>query len=296
MLKGDVGIFHDPRHLKLQASSGWCSFYIGHQGQAEGIVHFHVNETAAKSHYRSPFGSFLFSDAVPETVLTDFITYCENQLKERGVTTIMLKNPPALYAEERSLKLQNVLNHLGYTVSLEETSAVIPVTSMLFESVLHKSEKKRLRKCREQAFAFSILSGDRLQEIYTFLATCRGEKGYSLSMTFEELKQLATVFPERVMLTAVRDNNKIVAANISIRVYEHVLYNFYHDHAGEYDGFSPVVLLNEGLYRFCQNEKIQWLDLGTSNADGVLNESLLNFKRNLGAIPSRKLTFTKTRV
>jgi hypothetical protein len=39
--------------------------------------------------------------------------------------------------------------------------------------------------------------------------------------------------------------------------------------------------------------KIQFLDLGTSNIEGELNESLLNFKLNLGAEPSRKLTFTK---
>lgn len=293
MLKGDVGIFHDPRHLKLQASSGWCSFYMLRHDQVEGIVHFHAEDSIAKSPYRSPFGSFWFSDAVPETVLADFVMYSESQLRQAGVTSVMLRNPPALYAEARSLKLQNVLNQLGYTVSLEETSAVIPVTNKLFESTLHKSEKKRLRKCRDHAFVFSIIPSDRLPEIYTFLATCREEKGYSLSMTLEELKQLVSVFPERVILTAVMNNNKIAAANISIRVYDHVLYNFYHDHASEYDGFSPVVLLNEGLYRFCQNGKIQWLDLGTSNANGMLSESLLNFKLNLGAKPSRKLTFTK---
>ena len=132
-----------------------------------------------------------------------------------------------------------------------------------------------------------------LQKIYIFLDACRKEKGYSLSMSYAEIEKLAKVFPERIILTAVIDKNQIVAANISIRVYDHVLYNFYHDHASEYDSVSPVVLLNEGLYQLCQKEKVQFLDLGTSNIEGELNESLLNFKINLGAEPSRKLTFTK---
>lgn len=132
-----------------------------------------------------------------------------------------------------------------------------------------------------------------LQKIYIFLEACRKEKGYVLSMSFVEIEKLATVFPERIILTAVLDKNQIVAANISIRVFEHVLYNFYHDHASAYDPVSPIVLLNEGLYQLCQQEKIQFLDLGTSNIEGELNESLLNFKINLGAKPSRKLTFTK---
>jgi len=77
-------------------------------------------------------------------------------------------------------------------------------------------------------------------------------------------------------------------------VYDDVLYNFYHDHSGDYDHLSPVVLLNEGLYNFCQRNKIGLLDLGTSNIDDKVNESLLAFKLHLGAQPSRKLTFFKT--
>ena len=49
--------------------------------------------------------------------------------------------------------------------------------------------------------------------------------------------------------------DELVAANISIRVNEKVLYNFYHDHHQSYNLLSPVVFLNEGLYQFCQQQK-----------------------------------------
>jgi hypothetical protein len=292
-LNVDLGIFHNPNHLKLQSPSGWHSFYIQQNARVEGVVHFYLEKGEAASPYRSPFGSYIFSDTVTEVVLTEFIAYCEDQLISKKAKSIVLKNQPEVYSTQKNLALLNALNKLGYSIIKEETSAVIPVTGKAFESGLHKSEKKKLRKCRESALTFEIMLIEQLQKIYIFLEACREEKGYSLSMSFEEMKQLAKAFPERIILTAVIDKNKIVAANISIRVYDHVLYNFYHDHASEYDPLSPVVLLNEGLYQLCQKSNFQFLDLGTSNIEGELNESLLNFKLNLGAKTSRKLTFTK---
>lgn len=289
----DAGIFHDPKHLILQSPEGWNTFYIRSDRFVEGIVHFNVREQDAKSPFRSPFGSFLFSDFINQATLHEFIGFCESRLKDKNVNVIHLKHQPELYAPEKNLDAEIALQAAGYKIQSAETSAIIPVTGKSFESGLHRSEKKRLRKCREAELKFEVLPSGQLQEIYTFLEACRAEKGYAVSMSFAEIEKLANAFPERVLLTAVSDKNQLVAANISIRVYENVLYNFYHDHSPDYDHVSPVVLLNEGLYQVCQQQKITLLDLGTSNPDGALSESLLNFKLHLGARPSRKLIFTK---
>lgn len=292
-LNVDLGIFHDRNHVQLQTASGWRCFYIQNGDRVEGIIPIHLQAGEAKSPYRSPFGSYLFSDTVNEAVLTEFVTYCEHQLKVGKAKTITLKNQPEVYSAGMNQVLWRVLNKLAYHITEEETSAVISVTNENFESGLHRSEIKRLRKCRDGALIFEVMPTEQLHKIYGFLEACREEKGYSLSMSLPEIEKLAKTFPDRILLTAVADKSKLVAANISIRVYNHVLYNFYHDHASEYDLLSPVVLLNEGLYQFCQQKKIRFLDLGTSNLDGQLNESLLNFKLNLGAKASRKLTCTK---
>jgi hypothetical protein len=290
----DPGIFHDPKHLNLQSSTGWHSFYSRNNETLAGLVHFHVDKGLATSPYKSPFGSFLFSEKLSVAVLTDFVSYCENQLAGKNVKPITIKNQPEAYSLHKNQMLFDVLDKSGYSITKEETSAILAISEKPFEFRLHKSEKKRLRKCRESELGFEIMPLKQLEKIYVFLEACREEKGYSLSMPFDEIQKLATTLPERILLTAVIDGNQIVAANISIRVYDNVLYNFYHDHAGEYDHLSPVVLLNEGLYNFCQKGNIGLLDLGTSNIDDKVNESLLAFKLHLGAQPSRKLTFSKT--
>jgi hypothetical protein len=290
----DPGIFHDPKHLALQSPKDWLSFFIQDNNASEikGAVYFNLKDHEAKSAVKSPFGSFLFSDSVSRDQLVEFVQFVESELKNAGTGIVLIKNQPQTYSKKNEM-LHEVMLECGYAIGSEETSAVISVTDKSFESGLHKSEKKRLRKCRENDLVFEIMLLTQLQKIYIFLEACRKEKGYALSMTFNEIQELVRVFPERVILTTVISKNQIIAANISIRVYDHVLYNFYHDHASEYDHLSPVVLLNEGLYQFCQENKIQLLDLGTSNIVGELNESLLNFKLNLGAKPSTKLTFTK---
>jgi CelD/BcsL family acetyltransferase involved in cellulose biosynthesis len=112
-------------------------------------------------------------------------------------------------------------------------------------------------------------------------------------MSADDLKKVMKFFPESFYLHVLSLSNKWVAASISIRVEHNILYTFYYDHDAEYDRLSPVVMLMDGIYSFCQQEGIKLLDLGTSNINGKLSESLLDFKLSLGAEPSRKLTFVK---
>jgi hypothetical protein len=291
----DSGIFHHPQHLQLQTHEGWHTYVLLNtvQKSIQGLVHFNLTETEARSPYRSPYGSFIFADRLSAKIITEFVLFTEQKLKTAGANTITIKNFPEVYAPEKHNMLLGPLLQSGYTIAQEEVSAVIPVTEKSFEAILHQSEKKKLRKSRKSNLTFEQLPLQHLADVYTFLKTCREEKGYTLSMTLNELDAVIKAFPDYFFLNVVKKSDQIIAANISIQVNSTVLYNFYHDHARAHDALSPVVFLNEGLYQFCQRHPLRLLDLGTSNANGVVNESLLNFKLRLGAQPSRKLTFVK---
>jgi hypothetical protein len=291
----ETGIFHDPRHLQLQSLTGWHTFVLlSNKSQTiKALIHYHIEGVSARSPLRSPYSSFIFSKNVDIVLLKEFVLFTEQKLKENGVQSIVLKNPPEAYAPSENKLMQKVLLGLGYEVQLEEISAVIPITENKLEAILHPSQKKRLRKGNEQGFVFQRVPLKQLSEVYHFLKTCREEKGYTLSMSLNELERTTKIFGENFFLYVVTIDKEFAAANISIQVAPQVLYNFYHDHKASFDQVSPVVFLNEGLYQLCQKNKFSLLDLGTSNDEGQLNESLLNFKLRLGAQPSRKLTFIK---
>ena len=75
----------------------------------------------------------------------------------------------------------------------------------------------------------------------------------------------------------------MIAATIAIMASDDMLYNFSPAHDWDYNQFSPVVMLTEGLYGFCKSHNIHQLDLGTSYLDDAINEGLKSFKSRLGA-------------
>jgi hypothetical protein len=291
----DKGIFHQPQHLLLQAPGGWHSFSLVNTRTNTlcAEVHFHIESGVAKSPYRSPFGSFLFSNNLPDATLMEFIQRTEESLLEKGARNVVIKNPPEAHNAVMIQRLEHALLVMGYGVEEDEVSAIIPVTGDSFEKQIHRSEMKKLRKCREQDVIFTELPLSHLPNVYSFLQACREQKGYSLSMTLDALETTILKFPTSFILTTVLLRDQMVAGNISIMVNSKVLYNFYHDHAKEHDWLSPVVLLNEGLYIYCQRNHFKLLDLGTSSAKGSINQSLLTFKLRLGATPSPKRSFRK---
>jgi lipid II:glycine glycyltransferase (peptidoglycan interpeptide bridge formation enzyme) len=287
-------IFHHSNHLKLQAADGWNSFsMVDEEQQVVAAMHFHIGAGMARNPYRAPYGSFYFSEKLTDDQLNEFIFSIGMQLESRGVTQIHIKTPPAAYPYVKSDGLCRALKQAGYRVDADEISAIIFVKHDPFNSILHASERKRLRKCEEADFTFHLLPLDQLEEVYNFLKVHRQKKDYALSMSFEDLKRTVEVFPDRFVLSIIRDGQKWAAANISVIVNPEVLYNFYHDHDEVYNQYSPVVMLVGGLYRFCQENGIKLLDLGTSQTGNKVNQSLLDFKLRLGARPSPKLTFVR---
>lgn len=290
----ESGIFHDPRHLQLQSPKGWHSFVLLNPKEKAILaeVHYHIDAHQASSPLRSPYGSFVFSKSTSNKQLLEFVSYAEQKLKEKGVRAFLLKNPPDIYSDQNPI-LNQVLIESGYSIQLEETSAVIAVDDSTYEGILNRSKKNLLRKGHNTKLKFEQGSLSRLREVYSFLEMCYSEKGYRLSMTWEELQRVTQVFPDRFFLHLVIHDKQIVAASICIKVKPTVLYTFYYNHLKEYDYVSPIVFLCEGLYHFCQSTGIKLLDLGTSNKGAQLNEPLINFKLSLGAQRSCKLTFAK---
>jgi hypothetical protein len=291
----EAGIFFSQRQLELQADVGWHSFVaLDHKNQKiVGAVHYHVDGLHAQSPFRSPYGSFIFSHDMSSDILKEFVTFAEHQLKRKGIKTLLLKNAPKAYAPAEIELLENTLLELRYDVELEEVSSIIPIGNASFESLLHRSHKKKIRKCRENGLVFEFLPLNHVEEVYGLLKSMRQEKNYSLSMSLDNIQRVISAFPDNFFLTVVKDGAKKVAANISVKVNSRTLYNFYHDHLSSYDSVSPVVLLNGGLYAFCQQQGFALLDLGTSTIDGKLDSPLFDFKCRLGGRPSSKRTFIK---
>lgn len=288
-------IFNTDAYRLLHPAENEQSFFLLEKNQliAYAGVHFHIDGGVARSPFRAPFGSFEFNDQLAPRKLYEFLQHVETRLRSMGVKQVFLKNPPQAYASARSALLQTFLLNQQYRVYDAEVSVGIPVTSKTFSECIRHSEQLRLRQGTEAGFVFHHPAVDKIGEVYRFLAVCHKEKKYTLSISEEELMRAVTTFPDKYILSVIKYQERLVAAAVSIRISESVLYNFLVNHLKEFNTLSPPVMLVDGLYTYCQEQSIALLDLGTSALAGQPNFSLLDFKLHLGGVPSAKFTFFK---
>lgn len=290
----EISLFNQPLHLLLQSREGWQTYYALNTKHAriEALLHVHVEEGVARSPFKSPFGSVELSDDLPPLVLFRFLEFAEARVKARGARSIVIRNPPHDYNAAAGTLLQVFFTNLGYRLAQAETGSMIAVQGH-FERRLDAWEKRKLRQAHDAALVFRKVPLEQLDVIYLFILACRKQKKYSLSMTLSELRAAADQFPNQYVLFGVYQQDTLVAASIAIHVNSRVLYNFYSDHDMAFDHLSPVVMLVEGMVRYAQEQKVAWVDLGTSALDGKPNFGLLDFKMRLGGKPTAKLTFEK---
>lgn len=291
-------LYLTPAHLALQRHAGMqAAFFLEDTHTGHTVAHLPVfgDEAgqAARSPWQAPFGAVQLAPELPTEVLAAFLEEVHRQLAARGVRRLTLRPYPFAYAPAASARLTHVLTRLGYRVALAEINNHLPCAAD-FRARLHPSERRRLHKCERHGLRFEQEPPLLLPWAYEFLSRCRQEKGQALSLPLERLQELFQQFPNQHFLFSVRNaQGEWAALTVAILVGNGVLYNFYPASPLAYNAFSPVVLLNAGLHAFCQASGLRLLDLGTSTLPEGLNQSLLQFKRHLGGVPSLKLTFER---
>jgi len=277
--------------LKVPQYGESLTYYIISGVKVVAHIHFFLlqqkdNYLKAVSLPASPFGSLDFCQALPAEVLNSFMQYIFHSLRQKGVDQITIKDCiPAYRSEDTSAYEQSLMN-TGFAVWQTQQNHHILVNQDGIAARLHRMEQKRLRKCRTAGFVFRQENVSALNDHYSFLQKCRQEKGWTLSLSLNQLQQSVSAMPEAYALFSVYDLDRRIAAALTVRVNRSIMYDFYHDALAAYKNYSPVVLLVDGLYSYCQQEKISVLDLGTSPS-----LSLAKFKEHLGGIKSFKKTY-----
>lgn len=287
-------LFNKAAHRQLQAQNNWHTFHILNQKNktVDGVIHFHLQNGIAQSPFKATFGGFDLHEELEQEIILAFIIFVEEQLRELGATKIFIKLPLRIRNEKEFNLIESILIERGFQIANEEIGSILEVRSS-FKEEIHRSEKKRLRKSINSHFKFDEVPIGELEYTYSFMLQCRQSKDYILSMSLQGIQDLAFEFPQDVVLFAVKDGNRIVAASICIRINAKMLYDFYHDHDAFYNSHSPIVLLVKGINDYCYEHSITLLDLGTTMINSDVNTTLLEFKLKLGGKRAVKYSFEK---
>jgi hypothetical protein len=288
-------LFNTKEHRALQAREGWEEFHLLSETSKKIVasVSFHVKDSVAKSPFRAPFGGFEYGKEVNVEPIFSFIADVERALIKKGVREIEILCPPELYSLNQPFLTISLLNQ-GYQIILAEPGACIEVDKISLAEKMSKDKRARLRQCEKLGLAFKKLDLKNLETAYSFIANCREKQGRQLSMSFCNLLKTVQTLPKSFFIVGVFDQKKMIGACICVRVSPSIVYTFYSAHDDSYDKISPRVFLLDNLYRFCQKNKVELLDLGTSALDSKPNFPLLDFKLRVGATLTQKFKFKKT--
>lgn len=288
--------FNETAHLRQQLDGQFrlVSALNQRSGLADARCAFFIKAGCAVSPGAAPFGSVEFTETLPDSVLDEFLWSLNEAVKYTGATTFRLVTYPHCYAPEQAARLSLKLLKYGFELIEENQSFFLPISNHQFDSTLVPAERRRLRKCREAGFHFEHQQNPDTSSVVKFVQTARQQQGYPLPVSADHLAHLLRTFPDHFSVFSVYDNHMLAAMMITVRIRKDILYTFLPASNTDYRTFSPMVMLYDGLYTYCQQQGIRLLDLGVSlDSSHLPKPSLIRFKRNLGAKESPKQVFEK---
>jgi len=296
-------LFLTPAHQALQEHGcPTLAFFLEDEQSQRTVAQFYVvldfeGLGLARSPGQASFGGVQLMPGLPASALHTLLDAAEVALRQHQQTRLEIRSYASCYDPAGAATLAAALGERGYQVVLSEENYHL-ATSRQYEAHLHRSERRRLQRCRRAGLVVEQEPPFLVPAAYEFIAACRQEREQSLSLSLARIEALFRSFPRQHFLFSVRKpgSGKWAAMSIAIQVNERVVYNLYHASPLIDNDLSPVVLLNEGLHAYASASGAAAVDLGTSMLVNGPNESLLRFKRNLGGVADQRLTWQKTLV
>lgn len=240
----------------------------------------------------APFGGVQCDASCQEQELVFFLNCIREWITFHSGKRLVIKTAPCCYEPLLHDLLHNIYLSTKLVVSHTSLNSHIAVRTNAFAAQIRPAEKRRLRKARNAGMEAKLDNDLPPASVYAFLEKCRLKKSYRMSLSLFQITLLREKFPEKYQVFTVMNGSQIIALTLTVRVNESILYNFLCGDLQEYRVYSPVVLLLECVYKFCQQQKIKILDLGISlDQNGFHKPSLIRFKRNIGGQDSVKLTY-----
>jgi hypothetical protein len=286
-------LFNEVEHLRQQGGEEVLTFYWKNLESQLFEARFSVilfNKNSF-SPLRATFGGVEFSETLSEEYLITFLKSAIEALPK--IDSLEITLCPANYLSENKVQiLESCLKNLHFKEKYIDQNYFIKVSERPFYQVLiSKRYKQLLKKSERLGFGFQACQNPNLKEIHTFIARSRERKNRPMTMTLEALEKCFQLFPESFYVFSLKNNESLLAVAVCIQINENSLYTFYLADDEKYLGFSPLIALLSGIYRFCQAKGFRVLDLGIATEKGKLNEGLAFFKAHLGAEKSLKKTY-----
>ena len=290
-------LYSHPAYLSSLSDYNAFSFLLFRADVPDPVAVINYNQEKDQnwcSFSKAPFGGIVLQADCSKAELQFLINCVCEFISDRNGCGLTIKAPASCYGPNVHNILHEMYSNTGFCVVHTHQNHYFFVNNSNFFDRIHRMEQRRLRKCRQAGFKTRLDLSIETDHAFNFIRRCYAEKGYTLSISLQELKNLRGNFPDKYLIFTVENGLHLAGLIVGVRVREDILYIFLSAFESEFRKFSPVVLLMEAVYEFCQTSHISLLDLGTSlDQHGQPKKSLMQFKERLGAVACDKVTYHK---
>ncbi|XOV93300.1 MAG: GNAT family N-acetyltransferase [Bacteroidota bacterium] len=231
----------------------------------------------AYSFRQGPFGSIMNTQPTDFESFKSFQSEINRELKQKNIKKLIIRQPPTYYP---SFIDSRWLKAVGYNRIISDVNQSLEVDQ---HPVLHKMELRKLNTAVKEGLLFSHDSISDLEEIHSFIASCREDVGLTVNITLDKLTRLFETFPSDYSLYSVRKEREILAACIVSRPIPNIYYYYLPATHPNHKSKSPMVLLIVSLMETLKSRGGEILDLGLSSINGIQQSGLYAFKKRMGA-------------
>jgi hypothetical protein len=213
---------------------------------------------------KSPFGGIWVEKNLSSSALEGFIRAVLDVLRQRGIFSVSIIQPPKPYESNFDL-----INYFLFRIGFVQDSVL--------------SHQFFIHIGGIQNFGF-------LQKIKNW----NQARGYDIFFDEGRLISQVSEYPERYYLISISKDGKALAYTLAVKLLENSIYYF----LAASEPKSPVRNLGElglfHLFQLASEQKLNFIDLGSSDLDIGANHNLMFFKSRFSNDISNKVTWTLT--
>ena len=248
----------------------------------EKTSHFHIGK-------QSTFGHIEFTGAEDYTSICacfDLLFEHIHQHHQR----FTIKFAPSFHFQNISDHIGMVLKNLDKVTLTEDCNQSMVITNGIdVVDNFGRSNRRIYRKLERNGYVVRR-SNTLLAEGYALLEENRQNRNVTLSLSYDALEaQVQKLHGYFHFFECRTANDMLNAYAVTLKLSSDWLYVFYWGEKLSDRKSSPIVILAAEIMRYCQQENITRLDAGTSSVAGIVDQTLFDFKRRLGFMPSPKL-------
>lgn len=239
---------------------------------------------------KAPFGGFWCAKGVSSDTIENFIENLQTELKLLEVKHLRLTQAPKPYEP-----FSDLINYLLFKLAFSQINILCHHSFIGTKNIKKylRNEEPKIRK-KLQASSLSISHGAIANfEFLKQIKLWNSRKGYQVDIDENQLINQVSEFPERYFIIQLNSQDGPVGYALAVKLTSNSVYYFLSaiDSSRMIQNGGDFLLYE--LFLLAKEQKVDFIDLGSSHTESGPNHSLMFFKSRFSNDISNKITWEK---